>query len=187
MAKRRYRRRYYRSKGRWSSNIKTLTNQTISIAANSSFYGTSMLCKNPAQSDSTVSQQYTVKNIELSYEIEAVDQKFIEGLVSYIVYVPQGMVVTETYPNYHPEYIMAMKFLGSPNYHESASTTTNVESAYRNPLKIKTRLARRLQTGDSIQLLIVGNNSKSTSSSIDFNGIMRWWTNCAITLCWIFT
>lgn len=176
MARYRRRRFYKRSKGRWSANIKTLTNQTINIAANSSFYGTTKLCENPAQNDNSVSQQYTVKNIELSYEMEAVDQKFIEGLVSYVVYVPQGMTVTETYPNYHPEYIMAMKFLGSPDYHESAGSSTTVEGVYRNPLKIKTRLARRLQTGDSIQLLIVGNSSKSTTTTIDFNGIIRWWT-----------
>lgn len=175
MARRRTR-RYYRKKGKWSANIKTLTNQTISTTPSSSFYGTSTLCTNPVQTDSSVSQQYTVKNIELSYEIEYTgssvgNDKYIEGLTVYVMYVPQGMTVTETYPNNHPEYIMAYKFLGSPN-----SDATGGNGPSRNPLKIKTRMARRLQTGDSVILLIVGRNETSNAVPIEFNGLVRWWT-----------
>lgn len=174
----RYRkRRFYRKKGKWSANIKTLTQQTIPNTPNSSFYATTTLCSNPIQADSTVSQQYTVKNIELSYEIESLIQDTgydIEGLTTYIMYVPQGMAVTETYPNNHPEYIMAYRFLGSPN---EDRTNSNNNGPGRNPLKIKTRMARRLQTGDSIIMLIVGTNQNSTSSvQLRFNGLVRWWT-----------
>jgi len=172
---RRYRRRTYRrSKGRWSANIKTLTAQTINLAGNSSFYSTTDLCTNPVQSDSTVSQQYTVKNVELNYEIDSNAPNIVEGLTSYIMYVPQGMTVTETYPNQHPEYIMAYRFLGSPNYDNDSLTGTT--SVGRLPCKIKTRLARRLQTGDKVILLIVGLNQADTSQLIRFNGLVRWWT-----------
>lgn len=175
MAKHYRRRRYYRSKGRWSANIKTLTSRQISVPSNTSFYAIEQLCQNPAQVDTTVSQQYTVKNIELNYELEcgAGLQPFIEGLVAYIVYVPQGMTVTETYPNFHPEYIMAMRFLGSPNADDTASGN---QQPGRNPLRIKTRLSRRLQTGDSVQLLIIGRNGGTSAGNLDFNGIVRWWT-----------
>ena len=59
------------------------------------------------------------------------------------MYVPQGMIVTETYPNFHPEYIMAMKFLGSPDV-ETQEDSKNIEIH----LKLKTRLARRLTNGE---------------------------------------
>jgi len=63
------------------------------------------------------------------------------------------MTVTETYPNYHPEYIMAMRFYGSPETESTAYPT-----AFKAIYKIKTRLSRRLQTGDSIQFLLIGFN-----------------------------
>lgn len=174
MAKTYRKRKYFRRKGRWSANIKTLTAQTITLPGSSSFFSTTDLCTNPVQSDSTVSQQYTVKNIELSYEIDSLAPNIVEGLTSYIIYVPQGMTVTETYPNQHPEYIMAYRFLGSPNYDNDSTTATT--SVGRLPSKIKTRLSRRLQTGDKIILLIVGLNQVDTQQLIRFNGLVRWWT-----------
>lgn len=178
MAKRRIK-KYYRTKGRWSANIKTLTNSTIN-ATPGTFFDFSDLCTNPVQTDNSVSQQYTVKNVEVSFEIEfnpgqgsSTSGNIIEGLVTYIMFVPQGMTVTETYPNTHPEYIMAYKFYGSPNYE---LTNTNYTPG-RNAVRIKTRLSRRLQTGDKIILLIVGSNSSSsTTLNLDYNGIVRWWT-----------
>lgn len=161
----------YRSKGRWSSNIKTLTSQDIIATANSSFFSTSDLCANPIQVESSVSQQYTVKNIELSYEIEANNFYYIEGLTAYIMYVPQGMTITETYPNQHPEYIMAYRFLGSPNRDDNPN-----DMPTRLPSRIKTRLARRLQTGDKIVLLVVGLNEYNQQQTLKFNGLIRWWT-----------
>lgn len=176
MARRRYRRKYYRSKGRWSANIKTLTNQSIVAPQLSSFFAANTLCENPVQVDSTVSQQYTVKNIEFSYEIESPNSgntNQIESLCAYIMYVPQGMTVTETYPNSHPEYIMAYRFLGSPN---SEGSGDNLLNPGRLPSKIKTRLSRRLQTGDSVIFLITGVNGATTQNILNLNGLIRWWT-----------
>lgn len=171
MAKTYRKRRYYRRKGRWSANIRTLTEQTINASPNSSFYASLDLCSNPFQTDSTVSQQYTVKNIELSYEIEGRETYSynVESLVVYIMYVPQGMTITETYPNQHPEYILAYRFLGSPNEDSGGPT--------RLPSKISTRLARRLQTGDKIIFLVTGYNDHSTGTAeLKLNGLVRWWT-----------
>ena len=64
-----------------------------------------------------------------------------------------------------------IKFLGSPDVE-----TQEDSKAYRNPLKIKTRLARRLQTGDKIILLVTGSNSSNATKTISFSGIIRWWT-----------
>ena len=170
MARKYIRRRYYRRKGRWSANIKTLTEQAINTASNSSFYGATDLCSNPVQLDTTVSQQYTCKNIELSFEIESssTNELNIEGLTSYIMFVPQGMIVTETYPNTHPEYILAYRYIGSP--------TIDGQQPGRLPVKIKTRMARRLQTGDKIILLVVGTNTSTDAPVLRFGGLVRWWT-----------
>lgn len=165
--------KYYRRKGRWSANIKTLTNFSIPAPLNSSFFGIQNLCTNPLQEANTVSQQYTVKNIELSFEMEigTTANNQVENLIAYIMYVPQGMTVTEIYPNQHPEYIMAYRFYGSPNLDNNSEININPFKAFR----IKTRMARRLQTGDRVILLIVGVNN-GTENVLNYNGIVRWWT-----------
>lgn len=177
MAKIYKRRRYYRRKGRWSANIKTITNNTISIPTNSSFFGSQDLCVNPAQIDTTVSQQYTVKNIELTFELEMANTNIaanVESLIGYIMYVPQGFTITETLPGSHPEWIMAYKFIGSPTIDD---TQNNVPIQNpRLPVRIKTRMARRLQTGDRVIFLITGNNGSTATGTLNVNGIIRWWT-----------
>lgn len=177
MAKKRIVKRYRRAKGRWSANIKKLTTQTITATGNSEFFATTDLCQNPAQTESSVSQQYTVKNVELNFEFELIAGQTvltdIEGIVCYIMYVPQGMTIDSNYPNYHPEYIMAMRFLGSPNLETADSVA---QQPGRNPLRIKTRLARRLQTGDKIILYVNGTNAHPNTVTLNFNGIIRWWT-----------
>lgn len=167
---RRTRRKYYKRKGRWAGNIRTLTNQTLQ-GTPGTFFGVIDLATNPVQSDSTVSQTFTVKNIELSYQLEVIATNFvnyIEGLCAYIMYIPEGYTVTETVPNLHPEWIMAYRWLGSPDVDQSTPG--------RLPSKIKTRMSRRLQSGDRIILLITGTNSTNDNYNVTFNGLLRWWT-----------
>lgn len=177
MAKNYKRRRYYKRRGRWSANIKTIANNTINIPSNQSFFGSQDLCSNPVQTDSTVSQQYTVKNIELTFELEMQNVAVaanVECLIGYIMYVPQGYIITETVPGSHPEWIMAYKFIGSPSIDDTVNTAP-IQNP-RLPVKIKTRMARRLQTGDKIVFLITGTNNSSSSSTLNVNGLIRWWT-----------
>ena len=171
MARRRYRRRYIR-KGRWSANINNINGNFIFQEGSTSFLSVD-LQTNPAQTSSTVSQQYTVKNVEMTYEVEATTtytSNQIENLQAYIIYVPQGMVVTETLPFNHPEYIMAYRWLGSADQDGS-----NVYPG-RNPLFIKSRLSRRLQTGDRIIFLLIGNNTASADIPVNVRGLVRYWT-----------
>ena len=172
------RRKYWKRKGRWSANIKTFTDDNFSVLPNGFSTLTSDLCLNPTQNINTVSQQYTVKNIELSFEIDYASSSSvlvnIESLTCYIVYIPQGYGVTDNTINQHPEWIMAYRFLGSPNT-EVDSNTAYVNPG-RNPVRVKSRMARRLQTGDKIVLLIQGYNSGSTALQLKLNGIVRWWT-----------
>lgn len=159
-------RKYYR-KGRWSSNIKTVENESITLPTGKSSASIT-LCYNPPQTDTTVSQIYTVKNVEFSYELEMPSGggTNIESICGYIMFVPQGMTVGQDYAQLHPEYIMAMRFYGSPDN----------DTPYRNPLKIKTRLSRRLNTGDSIIFYITALNTYNNSYIINVNGLLRWWT-----------
>lgn len=166
MARRSQKRKYFYRKGRWSANIKDISSFN-NISSDSSFYITSDLCLNPPQNDSSVSQQYTVKNVEFSFTFESNLPESIEGLSGYIMFVPQGMTVTEVYPNLHPEYIMACRFLGNP------SSDLDI---YRNPIKIKTRLSRRLQTGDKIIFLLKGGTDAVENIQLVSRGLVRWWT-----------
>lgn len=172
MAKYTRKRRYYKRKGRWSSNIKTIKNSTV-VASEGSFYGQQILCQNPTQDDETVSQKFTVKNIELSYQLEMEPSSAyaVESVVAYIMYVPEGYVITETLPNLHPEWIMAYRFIGSPDVE-----TGTVSNVGRLPPRITTRMARRLSTGDKIILFVTGISSSSNTINLNFNGIVRWWT-----------
>ena len=178
MAKgRRFKVRYYK-RNRWSANIKKLISNG-NAQGNSDFYTTIDLCLNPVQTDTTVSQQYTVKNVEFSFEIElGVNANDIENLCGYILYVPQGYYVSsDSIITNHPEWIMAMRYYGSASSDISMISSNNLTgSGYSKVFKIKTRLARRLQTGDKILFLVTGTNQNSNVVDVAVRGIARWWT-----------
>lgn len=169
MAKTKTKRRYYR-RTRWSANINEI-DTSLSIGPTATAYGSVTLQTNPVQSTNTVAQQYTVKNIEMTYELEVSETNatILEKCQVYLMYAPQGMVISADYPYQHPEYIMAYKWLGSPNVDGQPN---------RNPLTIKTRMARRLQTGDGIIFLIIGTNPPTTNTGITLTirGLVRYWT-----------
>lgn len=168
MARTRRSRRYYRRKGHWSANITNIDDAQTIIGETGSVFGNSVdLCLNPIQSNLTVSQQYTVKNIELSAFIETDNNAAIEQLEHYIMYVPQGMNLTTDYNYEHPEYIMAYYYQGNP-------ATDDTSLGYR--LKLKTRMARRLQTGDRIIYFYKGKKEIADPVPINVRGLVRWWT-----------
>ena len=161
------RRKYYKRKGRWCANIKNIAD-TATLASGPN--GNSVdLCLNPLQSDITVSQIYTVKNIELSVFFETTGTSLvqeIEDIEHYIMYVPQGMNLTTQYNLEHPEYILAYKYQGNP---WSDTTTAQFN------LKIRSRLARRLNTGDRI-IYFWKCSSSTSNTNVTVRGLVRWWT-----------
>lgn len=86
------------------------------------------------------------------------------------MYVPQGMNITADYNIEHPEYIMTYKYLGSP--------TIDSNGQQYQPYKIRTRLARKLQSGDNVILFIKGTNqvNGTSPSNLRLSGLVRWWT-----------
>lgn len=164
--------KYYRRKGRWSANIRDIEdNQTVQ----GGWQGNSIdLCLNPPQNNLTVSQQYTVKNIELSVFLEtetSTTLASLEDVQHYIMYVPQGMTLNTDYNLEHPEYIMAYYYQGNPSLDGSQN---NGGLGYK--LKIKTRMARRLQTGDKIIYFWKCRNETTGGIQVSIRGLVRWWT-----------
>lgn len=179
MARYRRYRKYTRSRrNKWSPNIQEISTTTIQAPAASTFYQSFTLSFNPTQVNTAVSQTYTVKRIEVSFYIDKDAQnniEYLEDVAAYIMFVPQGMNVNADYNIQHPEYIMAYQFLGSPAV--DFSNTYGTMGQQFQPKKITTRLSRKLNTGDSVILFIKGNNtSTSNSESLDFHGLVRWWT-----------
>lgn len=91
------------------------------------------------------------------------------------MYVPQGMTPGLDYNIQHPEYIMAYKFLGGPSL--DSGTGNNGGQQYQ-PMRVNTRLSRKLNSGDSVILFIKGQspNLYTGNGSFDFHGLVRWWT-----------
>lgn len=171
---RRTRRRYRRRSGRWSSNILEFTNTTVPVGVGE-FSSTTTLVTNPVQSNLTTSQIYTVKNVEITAELEAgVSAPNYEGLTYYVMFVPQGMNVGSDYNLQHPEYILAYKFYGSCEM--EILDTEMALNMNKLPVRVKTRLSRKLNTGDSIVLFIKGYNQSQITGTLRLTGLVRWWT-----------
>ena len=178
MARRRSRRYYRRKTGKWSSNIQNIRLTGPVNAATTEnptvFFGDSYtLAQNPGQINTTVSQTFTGKNIEVSGQLEAEGSSSafaygVEDITYYIMYVPEGYPIGLNLPYQHPEWIMAYKYLGQGMASTTSSTTP--------PPKIKTRLSRKLNTGDSIIFLYTCNNRATSPGTVKFNGLVRWWT-----------
>lgn len=175
MARYRRRRFYRRRSSKWSANINELSAQIVNIQPNGKWFRDYTLAFNPLQTNTAVTQVFTVKNFEINFNIDIPSNENnvlanIEDVCAYIMFVPQGMTVTADYNLQHPEYIMAYKFLGSPN--------NDYNGQQYQPFKVRTRLSRKLQSGDQIKLLIVGNNTSTslTISGLEIHGVYRWWT-----------
>lgn len=172
MARYRRYRRYRRKSGRWSTRLTSINVVQLTTGGNA-FFIFRTLATNPVQDDNTVSQRFTVKNVNCQVNIEFQPQggssplsSYIENLQQYILFIPQGFTLSENTPFEHPEWIMAHRFIGSPQ--------EDVSPGYL-PAKISTRLARKLDTGDRIVYLLLGSNTgaSTTSTTIRVDGLIK--------------
>lgn len=185
MARKAYRQRRRFRRARWAPSIQEIA-QNI-IPETDIFFSASTLMQNPAQNVSLVGQVFTVKNIEITFNIDtelagqqgAQEPNVIENLCAYIMFVPQGMAISQDYNLQHPEYIMAYKYIGSPSNENPHNTTSGVNFGQQyQPIRVKTRLSRKLQTGDGVILFIKGINQVPTvyQPRLRVSGLVRWWT-----------
>ena len=90
MARYRRSRRYRKRSGRWAANIQEIN---ASLSANPGIFSSAeTILTNPAQSAALVTQVFTVKNVEITFNLDFEDSSgvgIIEGVTVYIMYVPQ--------------------------------------------------------------------------------------------------
>lgn len=168
-------RRYRRRSAKWAANLQEINTTTIQAPAQQQFFTSFVLAFNPTQLNTSVSQVFTVKNLEVNFYIDcATDAPNLEDITAYIMFVPQGMPIGLSYNLEHPEYIMAYKYLGSPS-HDSSINGGNNGQNYQ-PTRVKTRLSRKLQSGDNVILFVKGSNLGTADKAFDVHGLVRWWT-----------
>ena len=164
----RYRRkRYYRKRARYSPNIVRIGPNSFNIQPQTREFGVTTLIENQGYDPSRSNTIITVKNPELSIEFENSGNGLtnIESCTAYILFIPEGYTAGINTPIQHPEWIMAYKFYGSPNYDGGFSKFVN---------KIKTRLSRKLNTGDRIVLLVEATNtSQQYESTMEYQGLVH--------------
>lgn len=174
MAKfRRYRKYTRRGRSRWSSNLVDIGPNTFVLPTHQGWNHTEFtLITNPDYSDQLTSNLYTIKNVEvtLQFDATATSAQGIENVQFYIMYVPQTMYVGQDYAIKHPEYIMAMRYYGEPGQDATQAVK------YSPSIKITSRLARKLNAGDRIILLIRAANSSNNDLQTTYGGLCRFWT-----------
>lgn len=178
MARRRYYRRY-RRRHRWSTRLTNFTGSQLA-AAGADFVVYQNLAQNPVQDNDTISQLYTVKNIHCTIELQANAMNIIENLQAYVMFIPQGYANTGVpgayadIPYAHPEWIMAHRYYGSPTLEYTNNNQADSHTPGFPPLRLFTRLARKLDTGDRVVVIILGHNSSTiNSATLDYSGLVK--------------
>lgn len=171
---RKYSRRF-RRKGIWSSRINQIQ-EFQGTAGHTDYILQGNLVENPAQTSSTISQKYTVKNINFQFELTQGNpgqlNSSAQEFTVYIMFVPQGYIPTglpSAYvdlPYNHPEWILCHKFIGQ--LYTPAATT--VPQKFR----MSSRLARKLDTGDRIIYLALGKNNGGQEAYVSLNGLVKY-------------
>ena len=176
MARRRYR-RYRRKFGKWSANIQRIGPNSYNIPSQTRDIGLVTLVTNESYSDTRGNNILRVKNVEATIEFEypmasGMSNSVVQSCTYYLLFVPEGYNVTVDTPIQHPEWIMAYRFTGSPSGENTQSGNNN----YSKPsYKIKSRLCRNLNTGDRVVLLIEATNISTSTQTIQYQGLVRWW------------
>lgn len=172
---RKYSRRF-RSSGKWSTRINNFSGEQLA-SPGQNFVIYQNLTNNPPQTEDTVSIKYTVKNIncQLQLETENSAAQYVENLQVFVMYIPQGFIPTGTpsayadVPFQHPEWIMAHRFYGSPQIDGTSALGFPA-------LRLSSRLARKLDTGDRIVVIILGTNtnSQTLSATLSYRGLVKY-------------
>ena len=168
------RRRFYRKKARYSPNILRIGPNSYNISAQSRDISVLTLIENQAYDSSRSNNIITIKNPEISIDFDA-SSTYIESCTAYIMFIPEGYTTNINTPTQHPEWIMAYKFFGSPNF--EVDNNSNLYPTVKYVNRVKSRLSRKLNTGDRIVLLVeASNRDSSIARSIQYQGLCRWWT-----------
>ena len=150
-----------RKRTKYSPNILDIGPDTITFPS-AGWFGTSItLATNPTQSNLTTSSVTKVKNFEVAIDFTTGinNQLNVENLQFYIMFVPEDMAVDTNYPLRHPEYILAYRYYGGPGIENTSGPT------FEKTFKVRTRMARNLNTGDKVILYLYTTSSCRCSSN----------------------
>lgn len=140
---------------KWSPVLVDSGDTTTFIGSNQETFLAFDLCKNSP--NTTIAPTATVikcGNFKCYFDYFSSANKMSNGRL-FIMFKPQGISVTTSYPSEHPEYIMAWRTL---------DTSSNLLQT----VSIQSKLKRNLNSGDAVILLfIVANNDSS-------EGTARW-------------
>lgn len=162
----RYRKYSRRNRTHWSSRMINIS-KSYNYSGDQTLYASGVLAANPAQSTDTISQKFTVKNVwcQFSVESDTDDVNVVDNLQLFVLFIPQGYSMSNETPYDHPEWIMAQKYIGTANLSNNPGY---------GPLSVRSRLARTLDTGDSIKWLCIGvGKSGVNTSKVTIKGICR--------------
>lgn len=183
MPRRYYKRRSYKPRKKWNSNFYNSVMKVILPSLNTQtgyaqLYNQHTLIENPIQPISGSSTNIVkVKNIKVQLAATGAADASPELLYSMqlaIVFMPEGYVADATVLQKHPEWLMAYKLV---TLDSASSMPINVS--------ISSRLARNLNSGDKIALVVIPRTTKyqNTTEFIDAIGLetyitVQFWT-CA--------
>lgn len=171
-----YGRRYSRGsrpRRRWAPHL-VQGSLSITIPAATSAGQTSVLCSNSANvgSDTPVSTIIKVKNFKVVVDLTAASQNLqLTNFIIAICYVPQGFDPGTEFLYQHPEWILVWRTV------DVSQTVSNSGASLQN-VQISSRLARNLNTGDSIRLFGVGTNLNTTTQGIVQLGFVCSFVTC---------
>lgn len=161
-------RRYYYSrrykvtpKKKWASNFDRILH-TATAGTPSGIE----LALNPAQ-ETAIPRTIKVKNFKVSlwFETENAQAAVAINMIEvYIFYQPQGYGLTNNSINEHPEWVLCHKMIGRPDF----------QAEVTKPYQMSSKLARNLQSGDRIQLVIVPMGTVGTQVIV--RGNLFYWT-----------
>ena len=155
MSRRRYFRRPVRTvaaKKKWASN---LVNGTVSSS------GFSLLAQNSSQTTSPTPVIVKCGNFKVQGDVMVTTQG--QGtnrpvpLVFYILFVPEGVGISDSLVTTHPEWIMGWTVIDA-QYIGPATTTTSGSR-----FSVSTRLKRNLNSGDSVVAILQSRDSSATA------------------------
>lgn len=155
MARRRYFRYYPRrtvAKKKWASN---LVNGTVSSS------GFSLLAQNSTQTTSPTPVIVKCGNFKVQGDVIVTTQSQATNrpvpLVFYILFVPEGVGISDSLVTTHPEWIMGWTVIDASFITSAAATNTGSR------FSLTSRLKRNLNSGDSIVAILQSRDSAATA------------------------
>ena len=157
----RARRTFYTARRRtvkWSPH---LIEERLAITANSESFGSyQLLAKNSSDSSTPTPSVIKVKNFRVSVDTLLGSSSFSSSLQTfnvYVIFIPEGVTITQDTPKQHPEWLLGWKSVNEIT-HQQRDTTV-----------ITSRLARNLNSGDSVYVLFTGSQGPNVSQTINVN------------------